>query len=124
MEEPPPLDELMRSPLGDDSAPEPPFRREYQPWQRTLFLAKLLLLPPLFIASAIAVVYGAIWISFSPPLQKLWGVLMLVGAVVGMTVGLWIALDRPKQWFAPGVNDEPVPGRRLPRWFRRRRLRG
>ncbi len=100
---------------------EPEFRREYQPWQRTLFVAKLLLLPPLFLGSAAAVVYGAIWISFSPPRQKLIGLGLLVAAVAVMTLSMWIALDRPKQWFAPGVNEEPVPGRRLPRWFRQKR---
>ena len=115
------LEDLMRSPLGDEEDPEPRFRRDYQPWERAKFILKVLLLPPLFLAAAAAVVYGAIWVSFAQPLQKLWGVAMLAGAVAAMTLGMWIALDRPKQWFGPGVNNEPIPGRRLPRWFRQKR---
>jgi hypothetical protein len=100
---------------------DPAFRREYQPWQRAVFVAKLIFLPPMFLGAAAGVVYGAIWVSFSPPRQKLVGVAMLVAAFTVMVLAMWIALDRPKQWFAPGVNEEPVPGRRLPRWFRRKR---
>jgi len=100
---------------------ELPFRRPYQPWSRTIFAAKLILLPPVFLGAAAAVVYGAIWLSFSPPRQKVIGLALLVGAVTVMVLAMWIALDRPRQWFAPGVNNEPIPGRRLPRWFRKKR---
>ena len=101
--------------------PEPVFRRNRQPWSRTIFAAKLIFLPPLFLGASAAVVYGAIWVSFSPPRQKLVGVALLVGAFFVMVFAMWIALDRPRQWFAPGVNNEPIPGRRLPRWFRKKR---
>jgi hypothetical protein len=74
-----------------------------------------------FLGAAAAVVYGAIWVSFSPPREKLIGLGLIIGAVVAMVLAMWIALDRPRQWFAPGVNTEPVPGRRLPRWFRQKR---
>lgn len=112
----------MTEPLREEQVPlEERFHRARPPWSRTIFTLKVILLPPMFLGSAAAIVYGAVWLSFSPPSQKVIGLFLIAVGFAVMVLAMWIALDRPKQWFAPGVNNEPVPGRRLPRWFRQKR---
>lgn len=94
---------------------EPPGRARTNRSEALGFAFKLLVVPPLFLVSAAAVLYGAFLIAFQPPLGKLLGLAMLVAGLFASSIGWWIALGRPRQWFPPGVNTrETMPPHHRP----------
>lgn len=79
--------------------------------ERVGFVLKVALLPFAFVAAAVAVTYGSFGIVFSPKFEKLYGVLLIAVGVTLFTVSTWLALGRPKYWFAPGENSDFDPRR-------------
>lgn len=89
------------------------------------FASKLVVGPAAFMGSATLVLWGAVTISFEPPLMKLVGFAALVVGIFLASFGWWFILGRPRTWFAPGEND-PATGpphmrSRLRNWIRRGR---
>ena len=80
-------------------------------WDRVEFVARVVLVPVIFIASAGALWYGAIMVMFAEPLGKLLGLTSLLLSLGGWIAGLWWAFGRPRHWFEPGRNTEYDPRR-------------
>ena len=80
-------------------------------WERVEFIARVVVVPIVFIAAAAGMWYGALMVMFSQPLGKLLGLALLGLALLGWMVGLWWAFGRPRHWFPPGENTEFNPRR-------------
>ena len=80
-------------------------------WERIEFVARVVLVPIIFIAATVALWYGAVIVMFSKPLGKLLGLAILLAALGGFMAGLWWAFGRPRHWFEPGRNTEFDPRR-------------
>ncbi len=74
--------------------------------QRATFAAKLIILPAAYLAASGAVIYGATFVAFGRPGEKLLGFGLLFVALVVFAVALWITFGRPTQWFPPGENTD------------------
>jgi len=94
---------------------EPPGRARTNRSEALGFAFKLIVVPPLFMASAGAVLYGAFLIAFEQPMGKLLGLALVAAGLLVSTIGWWVALGRPRQWFPPGVNTrETMPPHHRP----------
>lgn len=80
-------------------------------WESVEFVARVIIVPIVFIAASAGIFYGALMVVFSAPLGKLLGLAVLAAALLGYMFGLWWAFGRPKHWFAPGDNTEFNPYR-------------
>lgn len=94
---------------------EPPGRARTNRSEALGFAVKLIVVPPLFMASAGAVLYGAFLIAFEQPAGKLLGLALVLAGLLLSAIGWWVALGRPRQWFPPGVNTrETMPPHHRP----------
>ncbi len=80
-------------------------------WDRVELVARIIIVPGIFLAASAGVVYGALFLALGEPLRRLAGLALLLGSLGGFMVGLWWAFGRPKHWFAPGENTEFNPRR-------------
>ncbi len=80
-------------------------------WDRVELVARITIIPIVFLAAASGVVYGSLFIMLATPLGKLGGFAVLMASLGGFMFGLWWAFGRPKHWFPPGENTEFNPRR-------------
>lgn len=99
---------------GDEREPDLSYGPRRPMRKRLLFALKVVAVLAGFWTSFAALWYGIVYLVFAPGLEKLWGLPLMAGAGALAVLSMWIALDRPRHWFAPGVNVEPIPGRRTP----------
>lgn len=76
-----------------------------------MLVLKIVFLPPLLLATAAFILYGAFIIVLERPLMRLVGLGMVLGGIAVWSVGLWLAFGTPRDWFEPGRNTSYDPRR-------------